>query len=70
MSILNDLLSIGSMGESGRLDYVVREQDKLQARFAALLGVLAANGALTPDDVARLAQANPDPAASHENGAG
>jgi hypothetical protein len=47
MSILNDMLNFGGMGEPHRLDYVIREHEKLQARVIRLEELLLAKGLIT-----------------------
>ena len=47
MSILNDMLNMGMMGEPGRVDYVIREYEKLEARLTRLEGLLLAKGLIT-----------------------
>jgi hypothetical protein len=39
MSILNDLMNVGTMGESQRIDYIIREHEKLKVQVEALVGV-------------------------------
>ncbi len=59
MSFMNDVLSTATFGESDRLDATVRELDKLQARFDALLALMSARGLLTVDELAGLSHDTP-----------
>jgi hypothetical protein len=68
MSILNDMLNIGGMGEPQRLDYVIREHEKLQARVIRLEELLLAKGLITEGEKSALESqevsstvAEPDP---------
>jgi len=54
MSFIGDFMSMTTMGESGRLDYAIREQDELKARFETLVRLLEAKGVLTHDERVRL----------------
>jgi hypothetical protein len=47
MSILNDMLNTGLMGEPQRLDYIIREHEKLQARVTRLEELLLSKGVIT-----------------------
>jgi hypothetical protein len=58
MSILNDLFNAGTLGESNRLDFVVRECDRLQTQFNQLVALLAEKNLLTPADLDRLRAAD------------
>ena len=48
-------MSLTTMGESDRLDYVIREHEALKARVAALVTMLSDKGVLTRDERVRLA---------------
>ena len=61
MTLLNDLFSVRTMGEADRLDYIIREHDKLQEQFKSLIATLALKGALTPEEVARLTATSEPP---------
>lgn len=50
MSILNDMLNGGMMGEPERLDYVIHEHEKLQARVNQLIELLIAKGLITTQE--------------------
>jgi hypothetical protein len=61
MALINDLLNVGTMGESNRLDYAIREHEALQAKYAALkasvdtlIAVLRQKGVLTDDEESAL----------------
>ena len=54
MSILNDMLNIGGLGEPRRLDYVIREYETLQARVVRLEELLEAKGVITSAERSRL----------------
>jgi len=64
MSLMNDMLSSATYGESDRLDWAVKQLESLQARHDALAALLVTKGILTPDDVARL---NAEPSAAVTN---
>ena len=55
MSILNDLLSAGQMGEPDRLDYVIREHEQLLSRVEALIELLRSKGLITDEEASQLA---------------
>ena len=55
MSALNDLLNVNQMGEPQRLDYIIREHEKLQARVSRLEALLQARGLLSPEELAAVA---------------
>ncbi len=54
MSVLSDLFSVRTLGESDRLDYVIGEHDKLTGHFKSLVEMLEAKGVLAHDEVVRL----------------
>jgi hypothetical protein len=60
MAVLNDLLNVGMMGEPQRLDYVIREHERLRRRVAELEQLLRSKGILTAEDQARLAGVAPE----------
>jgi hypothetical protein len=66
MSVLNDLLNTGLMGEPQRLDYVIREHERLQRRVSDLEELLKSKGIISDEERTRLAGL---PAAASESGA-
>jgi hypothetical protein len=54
MSLMGELMNMRTMGESGRLDYAIREVDGIKAQFELLVRLLEEKGILTRDEVARL----------------
>ena len=50
---MNPLDLIGLPDEAGRLDYTVREHEKLKRKFAALIDLLREKKVLSPDETAR-----------------
>jgi hypothetical protein len=60
MSILDSMLNAGQMGEPDRLDYAIRENENLKARFDALLALLLSSGVITSEQAAELAQDSPE----------
>ena len=46
-----DILAVP--GEPARLDYVIREHEKLLRKFSALIDLLREKQVLSPDEVAR-----------------
>lgn len=40
MAIFSDMLNIGMMGEPARLDHLIREHEKLEAKFNRLMELL------------------------------
>lgn len=57
MSILNNMLNAGLMGEPQRLDYVIREHDRLQARVDRLTELLRSKGLITSEELSALESA-------------
>lgn len=55
MSVIDDLFRT-SVGEPARLDYIIREHDKLKKRVEALEYFLISKGLLTRDERAHLAE--------------
>jgi hypothetical protein len=49
MNLLDDAFG-GMPGEPARLDYIIREHEKLERRFAALAELLLANKVLSRDE--------------------
>ena len=62
MSILNDLLNVRTMGESARLDYVIREHEKLKVQFDALTELLVSSNLITREELDRKTSALASPA--------
>jgi hypothetical protein len=58
MSILNSILTTSQMGEPARLDYIIREHEKLEARVESLVNLLRSKGLITDEEVSELT-ANP-----------
>ena len=54
MSLLDETIWGGIPGESDRLDHIIKEHEKLERRFAALVQLLADKQVLSPDDVEHL----------------
>ncbi len=54
MSVVNDLFNAAFMGEPERLDYVIEEHKKLQARVAQLEELLKSKGIVTTQELNRL----------------
>ena len=50
---MNPLDLIGLPGEPARLDYTIREHEKLKRKFAALIDLLREKKVLSPDETAR-----------------
>jgi len=59
MSILNSILNTSQMGEPARLDYAIREQERLLAHIDALVALLQSKGVITEEEASRL---TPEPA--------
>lgn len=57
MSILNSILNTSQMGEPARLDYAIREQERLVAQVDALVALLRSKGLITEEEASRLAPA-------------
>jgi hypothetical protein len=47
-------MDIGTMGESARLDYVIREHEKLQRQVAALAELLIAKRVASREEIQRV----------------
>jgi hypothetical protein len=54
MAFLSEFMNVGTMGESGRLDYAIREHEDLKERFDTLVRLLEEKGVLTGDERVRL----------------
>jgi len=66
MSFMNEVLSSATFGESDRLDATIRELNKLQTRFDALLALMRARGLLTADELAELNRDTPASVSNEE----
>ena len=50
MATFSDMLNIGMMGEPARLDYLIREHEKLEAKFRRLAELLTSKGLITREE--------------------
>ena len=50
MAILSDMLNMGMMGEPARLDHVIREHERLEAKFNRLAELLTSKGLITKEE--------------------
>jgi len=53
MSILNSILATSQRGEPQRLDYAIREHEKLEARLEALIALLRSRELITAKEAFR-----------------
>jgi hypothetical protein len=54
MSILDEVFNAGMMGEPERLDFIIREHQKLEVRVARLEELLRSKGIITDEEHTRL----------------
>ena len=57
MSILSSVLNAQMMGEPQRLDYVIREHEKLERKVDALIELLVSKELLTRSEIERAVHA-------------